>query len=179
MPPYPAGSWERLGELLVHRRVEIDLRYRNRQLFADERGLNWRLLYDIERAKRTNFEPETKAAIEVAYMLAPGSVDRVLAGGELEPQSAPDPAAPRERPLPPILADAPEEVRGYRAVLDAEREHGLPPRNAQEEGIWATEVLDRPDPETGERGEGQRRALIAMLRYMADESARSQGRESG
>ncbi len=93
MPPYPATSWTRLGELLVQRRVEIDPRYRNRQLFADERGLNWRLLHDIERAKRTNFEPETLAAVEVAYSLAPGSVVRALDGGELEPLAVRDTAA--------------------------------------------------------------------------------------
>ena len=84
MPPYPAASWTRLGELLVQRRIEIDPRYRNRTVFADERGLHWRLLYDLERARRVTFGPETLAAVEVAYELAPGSIGRTLAGGPLE-----------------------------------------------------------------------------------------------
>jgi transcriptional regulator with XRE-family HTH domain len=86
MPPHAAGPWVRLGELLAQRRVEIDPRYKNRSLFADERGLNWRLLHDVERAKRANYAPDTVAALEVAYGLAPGAVGRALDGGELEVQ---------------------------------------------------------------------------------------------
>lgn len=120
MPPYPASSWARLGEMLVQRRVEIDPRYRNRRLFAAERGLNWRLLYDIERAKRTNFESETLAAIEVAYSLVPGSIPRALGGAELEAQ--PDAAAVADvitvmrQPVPPSLPD--DELPPILRVVD-------------------------------------------------------------
>ena len=105
MPPHPAGSWVRLGGQLARRRVEIDPRYKNRTLFAEERGMNWRLLHDIERAKRTNFEPETLAAIEVAYELAPGAIARALDGADLEPASASESAPASE------LAAVPEGDR--------------------------------------------------------------------
>lgn len=95
MPPDQDGARERVGLLLVQRRIEIDPRYRNRRTFAAERGMNWRLLHDIERAKRANFEPETLAAVEVAYDLAPGAIARALAGGDLAPRGAPP--APREQ----------------------------------------------------------------------------------
>jgi hypothetical protein len=58
--------------------------------------MNWRTLHDIEAAKRDNFRPETMRAFEAAYMLAPGSLDRALTGGDLEPL-----------PPPPRLAIAP------------------------------------------------------------------------
>lgn len=78
-----AAAWERLGALLVRRRVELDRRYRNRQLFATERGIEYRLVSDIERHRRQNFEETTIAVLEAAYDLAPGSIGRALAGGEL------------------------------------------------------------------------------------------------
>lgn len=93
MPPGEDGPWERAGKLLVQRRTDMDPRYRNRRLFAEERGVNWRLLHDIERAKRTNFEPETLAAIESAYRLSPGNIERMLAGAGLEPLPDAAPAA--------------------------------------------------------------------------------------
>lgn len=88
MPPDNDGSWARAGEMLAQRRVELDPRYRNKRTFAAERGVNWRLVYDIENAKRTNYEPDTLRAIEVAYGLAPGNLDRILAAGEIETVSA-------------------------------------------------------------------------------------------
>ena len=85
----PPAAWKRLGKLLVQRRIELSPKYRDRTTFAADTSLNWRLLHDIERAKRTNFSSESLAAIEVAYRLEPGAVDTALAGGELKP--APDP----------------------------------------------------------------------------------------
>ena len=39
---------KRLGRLLVQARVDLDVRYKNRAMFARERGLNYRLVQDIE-----------------------------------------------------------------------------------------------------------------------------------
>jgi len=83
-----AKAWSRLGELLIQRRVDLDPRYRNRQVFSDERHLDYRLCYDVEQAKRTNFGQATLAAIEQSYGLMPGSIRDVLAGGDLSPVSA-------------------------------------------------------------------------------------------
>lgn len=89
---------ERLGALLMRRRVELDPRYRNRALFAREKGIHYRLVQDTENAAdtRANLEEQTKALIEVAYELAPGSVGDVMAGGSsLRPALA---AGPDRRP---------------------------------------------------------------------------------
>ena len=66
----------------------LDVRYKNRALFARERGLNYRLVQDIENAARDNFDPPTKLAIERAYGWAYRSINAVLAGG------LPSPSAP-------------------------------------------------------------------------------------
>jgi len=148
MPPRQDGSWARLGELLVQRRIELDPRYRNRRIFADERGLNWRLLHDLERAKRTNFEPETMAAVEVAYGLAPGSIGRTLSGGELEP------AAPAVRALP--LLHIPESGPAAPPpppvfITDEIKEEARPSANKIWRRLW--ELTGAPDPS----GDGQPR----------------------
>ena len=93
MPPTPSDAWTRLGQLLVQRRIELAPRYRERTKFADEVGIKWRLLYDIERAKRDSFSAETLAAVEVAYQWQPGSVARILAGGDPVPIAAAPPAS--------------------------------------------------------------------------------------
>src|SRR5580700_11065336 len=102
MPPVDRDAWIRLGQLLAGRRAQIHARYKNRRLFAAETGINWRLLYDMEHAKRDNFRPKTLSAFETAYQLVPGSIERVLAGGDLEPlpdapriAAVPDHAVPR------------------------------------------------------------------------------------
>lgn len=79
------ARWQRLGELLVQRRIELAPRYRERTVFAAEHDLDWRLLHDIERGKRETFKPETLAAIEVAYQWQRGSIQAVLAGGDPAP----------------------------------------------------------------------------------------------
>lgn len=84
-------DWERVGHLLAERRVQISPRYANRRAFADETGVNWRTLYDAEYGKRATFGRGTIRAFETAYQLVPGSLDRTLAGGPLEPADVPRP----------------------------------------------------------------------------------------
>lgn len=125
MPPADDGSWARLGEHLARRRAEIDPRYRNRTLFAQERNVNWRLVHDIERAKRTDFRPETLSVLEGAYELAPGAISRFLASGDLEaPLAGSEP-----RPVITVLPAA--------AVL--------PPSQAAED-LWSPEVRAAAEP---------------------------------
>lgn len=102
----------------MRRRIEVDPRYSNRQLFADERGVNYRTISDIERGRRDNYEDATIASLEVAYAVRPGSIRRAVAGGELEPvpsplrsvASAPPPAdSPSERALADLLAAYPDD----------------------------------------------------------------------
>lgn len=82
--------WKRLGALLIQRRVELDPRFRNRQVFSEETHLDYRLIYDAEQAKRTNFGQSTLAALEQGYRLAPGAIREALAGGDLTPAAAPE-----------------------------------------------------------------------------------------
>ena len=90
-----AAAWKRLGELLVQRRAQLDPRYARRTRFADERHLGQRIVYEIEKARRQNFGDGIIAAIEVAYELVPGSLERTRKGGPLEPATTPS------APLPP------------------------------------------------------------------------------
>jgi hypothetical protein len=80
--PEEQDAWERLGALLERRRVEMDTRYRNLTLFCEERDIDYRLAWDIEHAARDNYRRPTITAIEIAYAWVPGSIRRVLAGGE-------------------------------------------------------------------------------------------------
>lgn len=101
-------AWERLGQMLVRRRVELDPRYaRSLQVFADERHINYRLAWDIEGARRVNYTRASLALVELAYGLEHGSVEEALAGGSFRLSEMP---ASRDRATDP----------SYRAILDAE-----------------------------------------------------------
>lgn len=75
-----SAMWKMLGELLERRRVEIDTRYSNLTLFTTERGLDYRLAWDLEHGARSNYRRPTLTAIEVGYGLVPGSIARFLSG---------------------------------------------------------------------------------------------------
>lgn len=83
--PYPDHAWQRLADLLIQRRAHLDPKYRNRQAFADEKQLDYRVVSDIEKHRRTNFSAPMIASLEVAYRWAPGSIKTVLAGGNPTP----------------------------------------------------------------------------------------------
>ena len=105
--PASREDWGRVGRMLAARRVQISARYANRRVFADESGLNWRLLYDAERGRRATFKTETVRAFETAYRLEPWSLDTTLAGGPLKPLPAPaEVAVPRQAPGSAPLAAA-------------------------------------------------------------------------
>lgn len=74
-------AWQQLGEMLEHRRVEIDARYTNLTLFCAERGIDYRLCWDAEHAARVNYRRVTLAALERAYALDAWSIDAFLRTG--------------------------------------------------------------------------------------------------
>ena len=80
MATYPREAWQRLGDLLVTRRVELDARYRNRREFAREVQMDYRVIYDIEVARRSNFGTSTLRGLELAYQLPTGALDDFLGG---------------------------------------------------------------------------------------------------
>ena len=141
----PEDRWQLLGPLLIQRRTALDPRYHNRTTFAEVTGLNYRVVYDIEEARRTNFGGSILAAIEAAYRLEPGSIARFLTGAPLDVQPSaggrdstvtpvPEPPAPVHSDVPalnrlPVKQRFIDEVR---ADLEARK----PPQGAWEETIW-------------------------------------------
>ena len=85
MPNNAAPALQRLGDLLRYRRIELNSAWQNREVFAAAHDIAVRVVNDLENSRRFNFGPGTRARIEVAYQLAPGSLQRMAAGGPLEP----------------------------------------------------------------------------------------------
>jgi len=110
------SRWQHLGALLIQRRTALSPRYHNRRVFSEATGLQYRLIYDIEEARRTNFGSSTLAAIEAAYQLAQGSITGFLHGGEL---AAPEAAArTRQRSTPGLTASTAEIARTMDRYVD-------------------------------------------------------------
>jgi len=183
MPSDTEPAWKRLGDLLVRRRIELDPRYRNRRLFTSERGAEYRIVNAIERGERSNYEPATLSALEVAYSLAPGAILRAADGAGLQPQPETRATAPPPGPvrlphlygqeLEPYLAgvrdDLAEAMRAYGPGFTGDQAF---PHDGLEAEAWDTPRLT-PD-------ESMRQ--IAWLRLFAAERDQRQsgsGRETG
>lgn len=82
---YPKEAWERLGELLRARRLQLGSGLESREAFAKAKGLTEHLVVEIEESRRANFSVDTLAAIETAYQWAAGSVRLVLDGADPRP----------------------------------------------------------------------------------------------
>lgn len=73
-------DWGRLGQHVVARRTELG--FRNRADFAAAVQVSSRLISDIEKGRRTNFDQVTLSALEAALGWETGSVQQVVEGGE-------------------------------------------------------------------------------------------------
>lgn len=73
-------DWERLARLVVAARVAHGMH--TREQLAKAADFSTRFLGDIERARRTNYDPIYLARLEKALGWLPGSVDAILEGGE-------------------------------------------------------------------------------------------------
>jgi hypothetical protein len=154
MPPSgDKAAQKRLGKLLRQARVQQALKYKNRSLFAREKGLNERLLQDVETAYRGGFSDDTKLALEIAYGWEPGSIDRVLAGG--------DPV--KAAPAPPAAAPGdPEIVRDAWGSLDFAPAHiqriWRSDRWTLDQKLWLTQSFIDGDSGNGDEEQVLRRA---------------------
>lgn len=77
-----AAVWRQLGEMLLRAREDLDPRYAGRRgltLFANERGINRRVAWDIENAKRDNYSRAMLRDIESAYGLERRAISDFLA----------------------------------------------------------------------------------------------------
>lgn len=106
MAPHPVDDWQRLGTLLKRRRPQLDQRYRTRRVFADENHLTDKTVQEIENAYRQTFTQEMLSAIEVAYRLPAGTIERVLNDPDITELPAPISNHQRE----PDRADIPTWV---------------------------------------------------------------------
>lgn len=73
--------WSRLADHVRRRREELHL---SQQQLGEAAGTTGRLISDIERQARTNFEPATLRAVARALGWTPNSVKLILAGEEPE-----------------------------------------------------------------------------------------------
>lgn len=72
----PDESWQRLGRALIARRLDLNPKYKSREVFARDTDMDYRVLFDIENARRTNFGAMTIARIERAYELQNGAIEK-------------------------------------------------------------------------------------------------------
>jgi hypothetical protein len=85
MDTYPNEAWRRLGRMLERRRGELGYGFRQRARFARERGsgmISVKTISRLEKGERHYYPESTVGTVEVMYQWAPGSVERVLVGGE-------------------------------------------------------------------------------------------------
>lgn len=119
-------EWIRLGELLADRRAGLSPDYEGhggRAAFARDRGVNLKLIQDIELNARENFTaPTLRDVIAPAYRVTFESVRAALAGGDLEPAPEPEPG-PEDAPY----------------LIDPDRPVGRPG------GMITPELVDRAD----------------------------------
>lgn len=165
MDTYPNDAWTRLGRMLERRRGELGYGFRQRARFARERGggmISVKTISRLENGERASYPESTVGTVEAMYQWSPGSVERVLTGGEPNPLLL-APAADRNPITNPYASPTPGErmaswvyvrmkQRGYgddviHHFLDAE---GLPRepstvsavgRIAKATGATAAEVL--------------------------------------
>lgn len=125
------AAWVRVGKLLTSAWTAAD--YPSREALARELGLASRVLADLAAGRRTNYSPRTLALAERGARWAPGSIDRVLDGGDpipltkqsrggeflLVPVLVPDELAKRlTGPQMAVAADAtPEEIAEAQASV--------------------------------------------------------------
>ncbi len=129
-------SLERLGHLIVSRRVALG--YRNRTDLANSLQFTVRTLADIEHGVR-RASPGTYAMLENKLAWAPGSIDSILAGGEPHEtgQAAPRPPPPAR---PASATDALSRASTEELLLELRRRI-ITPREARECG-----KTGRPEP---------------------------------
>jgi transcriptional regulator with XRE-family HTH domain len=115
-------DWRRLADAVVARRVEMGMR--TRQALAEALQMSARNLGDIEKARRTSYDPATLARLEQVLRWEPGSVDAVLAGGDPKPA-----LEMRQQDLavdPRSLERYGDDLELMAAIVDT----GLPPASA-------------------------------------------------
>jgi hypothetical protein len=161
--PGDPGAWHALGTRLKQRRAVLG--YRSRQAFCDITNLDYRLIYDIEEARRVNFGDTTLTAIEVGYRLRPGSIAAFLSGGELAE------AEPEWRPQPSMgFTDA--EIAAAHPRYEELREHYEALRAGGIAGPSADDMFPLRDIDVAEAGYAAAWEATAARTVARDEARR-------
>jgi hypothetical protein len=187
VPTTDSDVWQRLGNLLMRRRIELDPRYKNRTLFTAERGVEYRIVNAIERGERSNYDQITITSLEVAYGLAPGAVSRYLAEVtdrlELLSDAGPPTAPPAEgsprHNFPEREDISPARIAPYVALVRQDLAAAIVRYGTGHTGAQAfsapyeAAVWDRVSMPASDREE-----LIALFRLFADEGTGTGGEGS-
>lgn len=80
-------DWQRLGQLVIARRIELG--YKTREALLTDLGVSLRTLGDIESGRRDKYHRNTLAGLEHALRWLPGSIDAILDGGQPTPDPNP------------------------------------------------------------------------------------------
>lgn len=138
---WSVGDWSRLGQYVVDGRVR--LRMFTRPPLATRAGISTRVLGDIEKGRRDNYDDVTLAALEQALEWETGSISAILAGGEPRPV--------RERPRSPFVVVADTAVRQIAEVLESRFSNAT--KLAMIEDIIAAEFRSRTSDGADSLGE--------------------------
>lgn len=172
-------AWRNLARLLVERRVQLAPRFHNRRAFCDEKHLDYRVVSDIETARRDNFGAPMLTALEVGYEIAEGGIRQALK----DPATEVLPERSKHRtPAAPSAAPSVDRERGGVFIPENVPYEDLDP---WEQAIWSAPQLTVEERESaiyflhlvrGDlAGEGENlSALLATLRAIipADDTAR-------
>lgn len=160
-----AEAWAALGDLLLKRRIELG--HPKRAPFAEAAGFrNDRVLFDLEKGRRDNYDPATLALVERAYQWQPGAIEAFVSRGVDPAPSGEDSAvdAVFAGAVAPALFGTPtsrEEAAGrLRAVSDALQQAWQRTAEIQLELAQATAALQRLQDEASELS-GRRERLSA------------------
>ena len=168
----PDAAWQRLGTLLQLRRGELG--YRRRPAFTRDRGINIRLVTDIENAYRPNtFLTPTLQDIAAAYLVTYDSLVAVL-GGHADALEPATPATTVTR-LPPmgqarVAADFSRFIEIERRLRELAAQGIKDPDGAQVFGAGTDDAATWDDPLTSRAVPDldDRAWLIADLQRRAD-----------
>jgi len=78
-------AWQRLATKLIERRASLRSDWSERTIFARDTGLSYRSISDLETARRDNYKASWLVKVERAYQWEPGSIQRILGGGDAIP----------------------------------------------------------------------------------------------
>lgn len=155
-------DWQRLAQAVIDRRVELG--YRTRESFAEGTGLSSRLLGDLERARRDNFDHVTLARLEQALQWKAGTARAILTAKPERDDDDPDPD-PLDAKLARLETAAltlnPADLRRLNA-------------NVQTLIEWAMGRGGLPEPTEDEVA-----AIEGMQRFARDQGRRQRARERG